>query len=70
MSTEFVCSDAPISEMSLELLLLQVILPAFLEQGHARKWLKVFIQIWVRVAASLLYVARNFDTLFNSITSV
>ncbi|XP_047132689.1 E3 ubiquitin-protein ligase MARCHF6 isoform X1 [Hydra vulgaris] len=46
--------DAPISEMSLELLLLQVILPAFLEQGHARKWLKVFIQFWVHVAASVL----------------
>lgn len=46
--------DAPISEMSLELLLLQVVLPAFLEQGHARKWLKDFIQLWTRVVSKVL----------------
>jgi len=47
-------SDAPLSEMSLELLLLQVILPAFLEQGHARKWLKSFIQHWVNAMSYIL----------------
>jgi len=47
-------SDAPISEMSLELLLLQVILPAFLEQGHTRRWLKGFIQLWTEVVSYLL----------------
>ncbi|WAR12066.1 MARH6-like protein [Mya arenaria] len=33
-------SEAPVSELSLELLLLQVVLPALLEQGHTRMWLK------------------------------
>lgn len=47
-------SDAPISEMSLELLLLQVILPAFLEQGHTRRWLKGFIQLWADVVSYIL----------------
>lgn len=47
-------SDAPISEMSLELLLLQVILPAFLEQGHTRRWLKGFIQLWTEVVSFIL----------------
>eukprot|EP00111_Clytia_hemisphaerica_P002627 TCONS_00007456-protein len=47
-------SDAPISEMSLELLLLQVILPAFLEQGHARRWLKSFIQYWSKAVSYIL----------------
>ena len=47
-------SDAPISEMSLELLLLQVILPAFLEQGHTRRWLKGLIKLWVDVVAYVL----------------
>ena len=46
--------DAHISEMSLELLLLQVVLPAFLEQGHARKWLKGFVQIWSNSVAYIL----------------
>ena len=48
-------SDAPaISEMSLELLLLQVVLPAFVEQGHARRWLKTFVGYWARMAAYTL----------------
>nr|KAG5690984.1 hypothetical protein BaRGS_007331 [Batillaria attramentaria] len=39
-------SDAPVSELSLELLLLQVVLPALLEQGHTRQWLKRLVAVW------------------------
>ncbi|TNM96161.1 hypothetical protein fugu_015822 [Takifugu bimaculatus] len=39
-------SDAPVSELSLELLLLQVVLPALLEQGHTRQWLKGLVRAW------------------------
>uniref|UniRef100_A0A8C4R178 RING-type E3 ubiquitin transferase n=1 Tax=Eptatretus burgeri TaxID=7764 RepID=A0A8C4R178_EPTBU len=39
-------SDAPVSELSLELLLLQVVLPALLEQGHTRQWLKGLVRGW------------------------
>jgi E3 ubiquitin-protein ligase MARCH6 len=38
----------------LELLLLQVILPALLEQSHTRIWLKALIRGWCRVVAWLL----------------
>ncbi len=44
-------SDAPVSELSLELLLLQVVLPALLEQGHTRTWLKNIIRAWCQGAA-------------------
>ncbi|KAJ8303370.1 hypothetical protein KUTeg_019766 [Tegillarca granosa] len=47
-------SDAPVSELSLELLLLQVVLPALLEQGHTRKWLKGMIRGWTVAVAWLL----------------
>ncbi|XP_071785364.1 E3 ubiquitin-protein ligase MARCHF6-like [Asterias amurensis] len=47
-------SDSPVSELSLELLLLQVVLPALLEQGHTRQWLKNAIRGWTIVAAYLL----------------
>ncbi|CAB1326270.1 unnamed protein product, partial [Coregonus sp. 'balchen'] len=36
-------SDAPVSELSLELLLLQVVLPALLEQGHTRQDLHSYL---------------------------
>ena len=49
-----VVSDTPVSELSLELLLLQVVLPALLEQGHTRQWLKVLIRAWCIIAAWLL----------------
>lgn len=39
-------SDAAMSELSLELLLLQVVLPALLEQGHTRAWLKGVVRGW------------------------
>ena len=43
-------SDAPVSELSLELLLLQVVLPALLEQGHTRQWLKGLVRAWTVTA--------------------
>uniref|UniRef100_A0A3Q0R2Q8 E3 ubiquitin-protein ligase MARCHF6 n=1 Tax=Amphilophus citrinellus TaxID=61819 RepID=A0A3Q0R2Q8_AMPCI len=47
-------SDAPVSELSLELLLLQVVLPALLEQGHTRQWLKRLIHAWTFTAGYVL----------------
>nr|XP_046148568.1 E3 ubiquitin-protein ligase MARCHF6 isoform X3 [Oncorhynchus gorbuscha] len=47
-------SDAPVSELSLELLLLQVVLPALLEQGHTRQWLKGLVRTWTVSAGYLL----------------
>lgn len=52
-------SDAPVSELSLELLLLQVVLPALLEQGHTRQWLKNLVRGWC-VAMSWLLDLRSF----------
>ena len=42
------------SELSLELLLLQVVLPALLEQGHTRMWLKGLVRGWTVGVAWLL----------------
>lgn len=50
----FFNSDAPVSELSLELLLLQVVLPALLEQGHTRQWLKGLVRAWTVSAGYLL----------------
>ncbi|XP_044074654.1 E3 ubiquitin-protein ligase MARCHF6-like isoform X3 [Siniperca chuatsi] len=47
-------SDAPVSELSLELLLLQVVLPALLEQGHTRQWLKRLVHAWTFTAGYML----------------
>ncbi|XP_050395174.1 E3 ubiquitin-protein ligase MARCHF6 [Patella vulgata] len=47
-------SDAPVSELSLELLLLQVVLPALLEQGHTRLWMKSMVRAWTVGVAWLL----------------
>lgn len=47
-------SDAPVSELSLELLLLQVVLPALLEQGYTRQWLKGVVRGWCVAVAWLL----------------
>lgn len=52
-------SDTPVSELSLELLLLQVILPALLEQGHTRVWLKLVVRHWC-VAVSHLLGLRSY----------
>uniref|UniRef100_A0A8C9TTK6 E3 ubiquitin-protein ligase MARCHF6 n=1 Tax=Scleropages formosus TaxID=113540 RepID=A0A8C9TTK6_SCLFO len=43
-----------VSELSLELLLLQVVLPALLEQGHTRQWLKGLVRAWTVTAGYLL----------------
>uniref|UniRef100_A0A6M2DY04 RING-type E3 ubiquitin transferase n=1 Tax=Xenopsylla cheopis TaxID=163159 RepID=A0A6M2DY04_XENCH len=47
-------ADAQINELSLELLLLQVILPALLEQSHTRIWLKALMRTWCRAVSWLL----------------
>ncbi|KAM0737087.1 E3 ubiquitin-protein ligase MARCHF6 [Formica fusca] len=52
--TVTVQSEAQVSELSLELLLLQVILPALLEQSHTRTWLKALVRAWCRVVAWML----------------
>ncbi len=49
-----ISSDAPVSELSLELLLLQVVLPALLEQGHTRLWLKNMVRYWCIAVAWML----------------
>lgn len=46
--------DLQVNELSLELLLLQVILPALLEQGHTRTWLKGLIRAWCKVVSWFL----------------
>ncbi|XP_039285179.1 E3 ubiquitin-protein ligase MARCHF6 [Nilaparvata lugens] len=43
-----------VSELSLELLLLQVILPTLLEQSHTRLWLKATVRAWCRAVSHLL----------------
>ncbi|XP_065342730.1 E3 ubiquitin-protein ligase MARCHF6 isoform X2 [Cloeon dipterum] len=47
------------SELSLELLLLQVVLPALLEQSHTRSWLKASVRLWC-VAVSWLLGLRSY----------
>ncbi|XP_026762905.1 E3 ubiquitin-protein ligase MARCHF6 [Galleria mellonella] len=47
-------TEAPVNELSLELLLLQVILPALLEQSHTRTWLKAALRAWCVCAAGVL----------------
>ncbi|CAL7941204.1 unnamed protein product [Xylocopa violacea] len=47
-------SETQVSELSLELLLVQVILPALLEQSDTRTWLKALIRGWCRVVAWML----------------
>lgn len=47
-------SEAQVNELSLELLLLQVILPALLEQSHTRTWLKAVVRAWCRIISWVL----------------
>lgn len=47
-------SEAHVNELSLELLLLQVILPALLEQSHTRAWLKAAVRTWCRGTAKII----------------
>ncbi|XP_058054878.1 E3 ubiquitin-protein ligase MARCHF6 isoform X1 [Anopheles bellator] len=46
--------DAEVNELSLQLLLLQFVLPGFFEQSHTRIWLKGLVRIWCNVVARLL----------------
>lgn len=52
--TTITFSHIQVSELSLELLLLHVILPALLEQSHTRTWLKALVRAWCRVVAWML----------------
>ncbi|XP_044252941.1 E3 ubiquitin-protein ligase MARCHF6 [Tribolium madens] len=58
-------SETQVNELSLELLLLQVILPALLEQSHTRIWLKGLVRNWCRAVAWILnihsYLLGNSD---------
>lgn len=46
--------DSEVNELSLQLLLLQIILPGFFEQSQTRIWLKGLIRIWCTVIAWIL----------------
>lgn len=46
--------DSEVNELSLQLLLLQIILPGFFEQSQTRIWLKGLIRIWCSVIAWFL----------------
>lgn len=46
--------DSEVNELSLQLLLLQIILPGFFEQSQTRIWLKGLIRIWCTVIAWVL----------------
>lgn len=54
--TVSVSNDVQVNELSLELLLLQVIIPALLEQSHTRIWLKGLIRTWCRAVAWILNI--------------
>ena len=47
-------NDSPVSELSLEFLLLQLVLPALLDHGHLRQWLKILIRTWCIVISYFL----------------
>ncbi|XP_053677387.1 E3 ubiquitin-protein ligase MARCHF6 isoform X2 [Anopheles nili] len=46
--------DSEVNEISLQLLLLQFVLPSFFEQSHTRIWLKGLVHIWCNVVARML----------------
>ncbi|VDD86927.1 unnamed protein product, partial [Enterobius vermicularis] len=47
-------SETPLGELSVELLVLQIVLPALLEQTHARNLLKVIVLLWCKFFGRLL----------------
>ncbi|XP_036337053.1 E3 ubiquitin-protein ligase MARCHF6, partial [Rhagoletis pomonella] len=51
--------DSEVNELSLQLLLLQIILPGFFEQSHTRIWLKGLLRIWC-VCVSWLLGIRSY----------
>ena len=46
--------ESPVGELSLEFLLLQLVLPALLDHGHVRHWLKTLIRSWCIVMSYFL----------------
>lgn len=46
--------DSEVNELSLQLLLLQIILPGFFEQSQTRIWLKGLIRIWCNIVSWIL----------------
>lgn len=46
--------DSEVNELSLQLLLLQIILPGFFEQSQTRIWMKGLIRIWCIVISCIL----------------
>lgn len=52
-------NDSPISELSLEFLLLQLVLPALLDHSHLRQWLKTLIRTWCIIVSYILDI-RSF----------
>lgn len=46
--------DSEVNELSLQLLLLQIILPGFFEQSQTRIWLKGLIRIWCSIVSWIL----------------
>ncbi|EDV96814.1 E3 ubiquitin-protein ligase MARCHF6 [Drosophila grimshawi] len=46
--------DSEVNDLSLQLLLLQIVLPGFFEQTQTRTWLKSLLRIWCRAVAWLL----------------
>ncbi|KAG5678025.1 hypothetical protein PVAND_007733 [Polypedilum vanderplanki] len=61
--------DSEVNELSLQLLLLQIILPGFFEQSQTRIWLKGLIRIWCNIVSWILGIKsyllgnepRNFE---------
>ncbi|CAD6184168.1 unnamed protein product [Caenorhabditis auriculariae] len=51
-------ADTPLSELSLELLILQVVLPTILEQAHGRTFLKIAVRQWCRLVGRVLKLDR------------
>ena len=49
-----VAETSPVGELSLEFLLLQLVLPALLDHGHLRQWLKSMIRNWCLLISYLL----------------
>ncbi|CAI5437615.1 unnamed protein product [Caenorhabditis angaria] len=51
-------ADTPLSELSLELLILQVVMPAILEHAHTRTFVKVIVKYWCKTIGRLLDLDR------------
>ncbi|XP_055371835.1 E3 ubiquitin-protein ligase MARCHF6 [Condylostylus longicornis] len=58
--------DAEVNELSLQILLLQIILPGFFEQSHTRIWLKSLVRIWCKSVAWLLGLKSYLGTEANN----